>query len=264
MDIRNRHVFVTGGSRGIGEQLARKFAAAGARVSIAARSGDELDRIARDINGVAFLADLLDADEVEGLIAKVEAEVGPIDILVNNAGLDTADAFAKIEPSVIRNVVRVNLEAPMVLTRQVIPGMIKRGGGHLVFLSSLAGTSGFPGMAAYCGTKAGINNFVATLRLELGAYPIKTTLVAPGPVDTAMWQQLEDSAYETQMLKRLRRLQLIPMAKPDRLATRVVNAVQSNRKHVRHPARLSTSFWMGEAPRRVTETVLKGVVFKHD
>jgi uncharacterized protein len=262
MDIRNRHVLVTGGSRGIGEQLARKFAAAGARVSVTARSGDELDRIARDINGVAFRADLL--DEVEGLIAQVEAEVGPIDILVNNAGLDTADAFAKIEPSVIRNVVRVNLEAPMVLTRQVIPGMIKRGGGHLVFLSSLAGTSGFPGMAAYCGTKAGINNFVATLRLELGAYPIKTTLVAPGPVDTGMWQQLEDSAYETQMLKRLRRLQLIPMAKPDRLASRVVTAVQSDRKHVRHPARLSTSFWMGEAPRRVTETVLKGVVFKHD
>lgn len=181
MDVRNRHVLVTGGSRGIGEQLARKFAAAGARVSITARSGDELDRIARDINGVAFRADLLDAHEVEGLIAKVEAEVGPIDILVNNAGLDTADAFAKIEPSVIRNVVRVNLEAPMVLTRQVIPGMIKRGGGHLVFLSSLAGTGSFPGLAAYCGTKAGLNNFVATLRLELGAYPIKTTLVAPAP-----------------------------------------------------------------------------------
>ncbi len=264
MDVRNRHVLVTGGSRGIGEQLARKFAAAGARVSITARSGDELDRIARDINGVAFRADLLDAHEVEGLIAKVEAEVGPIDILVNNAGLDTADAFAKIEPSVIRNVVRVNLEAPMVLTRQVIPGMIKRGGGHLVFLSSLAGTGSFPGLAAYCGTKAGLNNFVATLRLELGAYPIKTTLVAPGPVDTGMWQHIEDSAYESQLLRRLRTLQLIPMAKPDRLASRVVGAVEKDRRHVRHPARLSTSYWLGESPRRVVEFALKGVVFKHD
>ena len=78
-----------------------------------------------------------------------------------------------------------------------------------MFLSSLAGTSGFPGLAPYCATKAGINNFVATLRLELGQYPVKTTLVAPGPVDTGMWQHLEDSSYDVDLLKRLRRLQLI-------------------------------------------------------
>lgn len=244
--------------------MARKFAAAGAKVTVVARSADELARVARDINGNAFPADLLNTDEVEGLIARIEAELAPIDVLVNNAGLDTADAFAKIDPAVIRNVVRLNLEAPMVLSRQVLPGMIKRGGGHLVYLSSLAGTSGFPGLAAYCATKAGLNNFVAALRLELSAYPIKTTLVAPGPVDTDMWQNLEHSAYQAQTLKRLRRLQLVPMAKPDRIAARVVAAVQNDRRHVRHPARLSTAFWLGEAPRRVTETALKGVVLKHD
>ena len=67
-----------------------------------------------------------------------------------------------------------------------------------------------------------------------------------------------------QLLRRLRTLQLIPMAKPDRLASRVVGAVEKDRRHVRHPARLSTSYWLGESPRRVVEFALKGVVFKHD
>ena len=264
MDVQGKNVLVTGGSRGIGEQLARRFAAGGARVAVTARSGDELNRIAKDIGGQAFRADLLDADAVEGLVGRVEADFGPIDILVNNAGLDTSDAFARLTPEVIRNVTRVNLEAPMVLTRQVLPGMIERGRGHLVFLSSIAGTAGFPGLAPYCGTKAGINNFVATLRLELGSYPIGTTLVAPGPVDTNMWQHLEDSAYETPVLKRLRAFQLIPMAKPEKLAARVVTAVSKDRKHVRHPARLSATFWLGESPRRLNELILRGVTLRHD
>ena len=79
----------------------------------------------------------------------------------------------------------------MVLTRQVLPGMLQRRRGHVVFLSSLAGTSGFAGMAVYSGTKAGLNNFVASIRMELKDTPITTTVVAPGPVDTEMWDRVE-------------------------------------------------------------------------
>jgi short-subunit dehydrogenase len=264
MDVRNANVLVTGGSRGIGEAMARKFAAAGANVAITARSGGDLERIAGEITGKAFTADLLDPNEVDSLIARVERDFAPIDILVNNAGLDTSDAFVRVDPAAIRNVARLNLEAPMLLTRHVLPGMLQRGCGHLVFVSSLAGSAGFPGLAAYSGTKAGVNNFVATLRLELRGYPVGTTLVAPGPVDTEMWQHLEDSAFEAPTLRRLRQLQLLPMAKPAKLAANVVDAVSKNRRHVRTPRRLSATFWLGESPRRMTELLLRGVDTRHD
>lgn len=262
MELDGAHVLVTGASRGIGEAMARRFAAAGATVSVAARSEADLIRVASDIGGHAFVVDLTVEAQVEELIARVEGEVRPIDVLVNNAGLETDDQFARTDVDTIRNVSRVNLEAPMVLTRQVIRGMHERGRGHLVFTSSLAGSAGFPSLAAYAATKAGLNNFVASLRLELNDTNIGTTLVAPGPVDTQMWDKLEDSGYTDEMLVRLRRLFLIPKTTPDKLAKRAIAAVQSDRRHVRHPKRQSLVFMMPEGPRRLTETIFAGVKFE--
>ena len=160
-------------------------------MSVAARDGAALDQLATEFRGHAFVADLLDPVQVDGLIDRVEAAVGPVDVLVNNAGMETIGAFHATDPSVIRDVAQLNFEVPMVLTRQVLPGMLQRRRGHVVFLSSLAGTSGFAGMAVYSGTKAGLNNFVASIRMELKDTPITTTVVAPGPVDTEMWDRVE-------------------------------------------------------------------------
>lgn len=244
--------------------MARRFAAEGARVSLVARSAEAIGQLADELGGHSFPADLLVPDQVDGLIARVEADAGPVDVLVNNAGLESTQWLVREPADTIRDVVRLNLEAPMVLTRSVLPGMLQRGSGSVVFLSSLAGTSGFPGMSVYSGTKAGINNFVAALRLELRDSPVRATVVAPGPVDTQMWDTLEEADQFAHVLRRLNGLHVIPKKSPDLIARRTVAAVAAGRRHVRTPRRLSAAFWLGEAPRRVTELLLARVPMQVD
>ena len=259
MELKGAHVLVTGGSRGIGAALAQEFARVGARVSLTARSTDAIDSLALQLGGRAFTADLLDSGAVDRLIGDVEEAAGPIDVLVNNAGLEGHAWFHESDDESNRRVIRLNLEAPIVLTRNVLPGMIERGRGHLVFSSSLAGTGGFPGLAVYGATKAGLTNFVAALRMELAGTGINTTVVAPGPVDTDMWDALESDNELDPMLARLRALQLIPKKSPEMLAKRSIKAIKADRRHVRVPRRLAGNHWLREAPTRLTEAMLSGV-----
>ena len=228
---------------------------------VVARSESDLRTVADEVGGHAVVVDLSDPAAVEALVPRVEADLGPIDVLVNNAGVETVDMAAVIDPADVRAATRVNLEAPMVLTRYALPGMLDRGRGHIVYLSSIAGSSGFPSMATYCATKAGINGFVAALRMELKGSSVRTTLVAPGPVDTRMWDAVENSssASTRSVIDRLNLLRLMPKADPDRLARRVVRATSRRTRHVRTPRRLSVNFMLGEAPQRLTEVVLVGV-----
>ncbi len=260
MQIAGMHVLVTGGSRGIGAALAREYARRHAVVSIAARDGAALDRLAEEFRGHAFVADLLDPVQVDGLVDRVEAAVGPVDVLVNNAGLETIGAFHVTDPSVIRDVARLNFEVPMVLTRQVLPGMLERRRGHVVFMSSLAGTGGFAGLAVYSGTKGGINNFVASIRMELKDTPITTTLVAPGPVDTGMWDRIEEATEYAALLRRLRMFRLLPKASPEVVAVKTVDATVLAARHVRMPRRLLVNHLLRETPTRITERLTTGVV----
>lgn len=259
MELKGAHVLVTGGSRGIGAALAREFARAGARVSLTARTTDAIEALALELGGRAFTADLLDPDAVDSLIERVEADAGPIDVLVNNAGLEDHGWFHESDVDDSRRVLHLNLEAPVVLTRDVLPGMIERGRGHLVYVSSLAGTGGFPGMSVYGASKAGLTNFVAALRMEVAGTGINTTVIAPGPVDTDMWDDIEADNELEPMLNRLRQLQLIPTKSPELLAKRSVKAIKADRRHVRVPRRLSANHWLREGPTRLTETLLAGV-----
>lgn len=262
MELKGRHVVVTGASRGIGEALARRFAERGARVTVVARSGTALASVASAIGGTAVTADLSDDSVVDGLVARIEREIGPIDVLVNNAGVETTLPVAVEDPRAIRTVSRVNLEVPMLLTRAVLPGMIARGSGSLVYVSSIAGTAGFPSMAPYGATKAGILNFAAGLRRELLRSPVDVTVVAPGPVDTQMWDNVEDAnASLARMVRRFRVLGLLPKTTPARLAARTVRAVERGRPHVRHPHRLFFNFWLNAAPNRIANLAVTGVRF---
>lgn len=258
MELSGRHVVVTGASRGIGRSMATAFAEAGARVSVVARNADQLAGLATEIDGTSFPADLLDTEVVDGLIDRIEATAGPIDVLVNNAGLVHTKFLVNQSIDEVRSVARLNLETPMVLTRHLLPRMMERDQGHLVYTSSLAGTAGFPGLSVYCGTKAGLFNFVAALRLELRGTSIGTTVVAPGPIDTQMADQL-DGPDTAPTLKRLRMLQLVPTKEPDWLAAQTVAAVQSGKANVRSPKRLASNFWLTSAPSQISALVLKGV-----
>lgn len=127
-----------------------------------------------------------------------------------------------------------------------------------MLVSSLAGTPGFPGFAVYGATKAGLSKLAAALRVELADIPVRTTLVAPGPVANEMWDQVEDSPDMAPSLRRLRRLQPLPSHTSDEVARRVVEAVADGRRHVRTGRRVAAFHWLGEGPSRLTELVLRG------
>jgi short-subunit dehydrogenase len=259
MDLQRRRVLVTGASRGIGEELARSFAAAGATLALVARSEAPLKALAGEIDGVAFPTDLADPTVTAQLLDRVERDGGPVDVLVNNAGVDLAGAFQNAEPAALEQVFRVNLLTPVQLCRQAIPRMLERGRGHIVNISSLAGVGAFPGLAAYSSSKAGLSHFTAGLRADLRGLPVNTTLVEVGPIPTDMLSHVDNYRPTALSFRRFYRLQLLVDKPRELLADQVVNAVAHNKKHVRLPRRAALFPLLTEAPRRTTELLLARV-----
>src|ERR1700722_16557801 len=167
MELQGKRVLITGASRGIGESLARAFTTAGARVALVARSRDSLEPLATALDGTVHPTDLSDPTQVAVLIQRVEDEAGPVDVLINNAGIESTASFADAPDDELRRVTQVNYLAPAELCRQAIPRMLRRGGGHIVNVSSLAGLSVFPGLTTYSASKAALSHFTAGLRADL-------------------------------------------------------------------------------------------------
>ncbi len=170
-DLRGTNAVVTGASRGIGVFIARALADKGVNLSLAARSGDELEQVRNEIEAmgvtaIATVCDVANADDRARLLARTEAELGPLDILVNNAAIDIVRRFHEAPDSDFVDTLRINLEAPILLTRAVVPGMLERDRGHVVNISSGAGKVGVPGESAYCSSKHGLVGFTHALRAE--------------------------------------------------------------------------------------------------
>lgn len=260
MDLNGKTVVVTGASRGIGASIAENFAGAGATVALVARSQGPLEQQAARLAGHAIVADLSTADGVDGLVADCIDRLGHIDVWVNNAGVETSDAFAATDRAAVRTVLRVNFEAPVLLTRDVLDHMLERGHGHIVQMSSVAAAIPFPGLTAYAGTKSGLTAFTESLRIELADTPIGLTVIAPGPVDTEMWERLEVAdAYQAPALKRFRRLGFLPKLSPEVVAARTVEAVANDKPFVGLPRRYAGYHALSNAPRRLVKAALTGV-----
>ena len=255
MELSGKRVLVTGASRGIGEATARAFAAKGADVVLVARNAELLGKVSESIGGTAHPADL----SAPGIAARLIDEVGEIDVLVNNAGLDTVGAFAEVDPEAIEQIYRVNLLTPVELTRAVLPGMLERGRGHIVNISSLAGVAAYPGMACYASTKAGLTQFTSILAQELKGLPVGTTIVELGPIPTDMLDHVNGYAPTRDGFDRGYKLRIITDVPKEKVAEDVVRAVEKNRAHVRHPKRALAFPLMSEAPRAVNRLLLKGV-----
>jgi len=259
MDLQGKRVLITGASRGIGEGLAHRFASVGATVALVARSADAIEKLAADLGGTAHPADLADTAQVATLINRVEDEAGPIDVLVNNAGIDLADAFWEHSNDDVSRIVQINLTAPMELCRQAIPRMLHRGRGHIVNIASLGACGVYPGLTAYCTTKAGLSHFTAGLRADLKKLPIGTTLVEMAGVPTEMLTHVGSYKPTDDSFKRGYRLHLVVDTPLETLVNDTVGAVQKNRRHVRHPKRAVLFPLLSEGPRRMTELLLAGV-----
>lgn len=188
--LEGRTALVTGASRGLGRRMARALSDEGAAVALSARSREGLEATAgqvRDAGGraVVLAADLADPDDAGRLARRAEEALGGIDVLVNNAGVTETSPFHGRDPEAVAAAVRVNLLAPMLLARQLLPAMLERGRGHVVNVSSLAGKAGPPYEAVYGGTKAGLIGFTQSLRREYRGTGVSASVVCPGYVSGA-------------------------------------------------------------------------------
>jgi short-subunit dehydrogenase len=161
-DLAGANALVTGASGGIGPYLARALARAGANIAVSGRRIDALEALVAELAGVGVRAESVPAD----LADPADAEP-PIDVLVNNAGVEFAAAFASQPLEELRATIEINLCAPLLLTRRVLPGMLERGRGHVVFVASLAGKAPTPYEAVYAASKAGLIGLTRSLREDL-------------------------------------------------------------------------------------------------
>ncbi len=185
--MRERIVFITGASAGIGAACARLFAAQGARLLLAARREEQLHEVAAGLGAQthSLVLDVRNRGAVERAIGDLPAEWTAIDILVNNAGL--ARGLGRIHDAEIQDweeMIDTNVKGLLYVSRAVIPGMINRGRGHVINIGSLAGHEVYPGGIVYCATKASVNSISQGMRVDLLGTPIRVTSVDPGLVQT--------------------------------------------------------------------------------
>jgi short-subunit dehydrogenase len=263
MKLSGARVVVTGASRGIGARLATQLASNGARVALVARSRDAIVDLATELGGEAYPADLADASAVAPLVRAIETD-GPIHVLVNNAGIDLTGAFVDLDPDRMRELIAVNLVAPMLLCRAVVPTMRLRGAGHIMNVSSLAGTNALPGLAPYSTSKAGLSHFTAALRAECKGTGVTTTLAEIGPVESSMMQSLHGHPATERALQRLATFRLAVELDMDQVVEALVRAIEHERRHVRMPKRSALFPILTEVPRRITELLLTGVRAQDD
>jgi len=251
-------VVVTGASRGIGEQVARIVAARGARVVLVARDAEALATLAAEVGGDALPADLADTTVAAELIGRIEAD-GPVDVLVNNAGVDLTGDLTVLAADDIVRLFNLNLVAPVLLSRGVIPGMRNRNRGHIVNISSLSGTNAMPGVLPYSASKSGLSHFTAGLRAELKGSAIGTTLVELGPVRGTMIDSLRAHPPTARALARMEWLRLVVDLDMATVSEAIVRAIENDRRHLRMPKRDIAFPMIMETPRRLNEWLLTGI-----
>ncbi len=186
-----RTVLITGASSGIGEATARAFAAAGARLVLAARRADRIEALAAELEAAhgtgshSIQLDVRHAGVVTRMLEDLPAEWAEIDVLVNNAGLSRG--LEKLHEGDISDwdeMVDTNVKGLLYVTRAVVPGMVARGRGHVINIGSIAGHEVYPGGAVYCATKFAVAAITRGLRIDLLGTPVRVTTIDPGMVET--------------------------------------------------------------------------------
>ncbi len=230
-ELANRTAVVTGASRGLGVYVARALAAQKMNLVLAARSTEELESVAAGLredgaSAIAVPTDVTSTEATEALLARAADEFGVVDVLVNNAGTVTIFPYEALGIDDIERVIRLNLTSAMVLTRLALPGMLDRGRGHIVNMSSLAGLFGPPFDQVYGATKAALIGFTLSLRNEFRDRGVSASVVCPGYV-------LEAGIYhEGKKYTGVSASRLIGTTTPEAVAQAVVSAVRRDRPQV--------------------------------
>jgi short-subunit dehydrogenase len=186
-DLAGRTALVTGAAGGLGRHLVRALEDEGMQVVVSARDTARLE----GLGARAIAADLVNRDDVH----RLAREAGEIDVLVNNAGIELGKRFTDFTDDDLDTMTTVNLVAPMVLTRELLRGMLERGRGHVVFIASMSGKVGVSCNEPYAATKAGLIGLTRSLRAEFRDSPIGFSVVSPGFIaDTGMWARTDERA----------------------------------------------------------------------
>ena len=197
----DKTALVTGASQGIGEAVARLLGRQGARVVLAARNEEKLNRLAAEIDAGGGCARplVLDVTQPETFGERLKSlppDYAAVDVLVNNAGITADNLLARMSLDEWERVLRTNLTGAFALTKEVVRGMIKRRWGRVISVSSVVGMMGNAGQANYAAAKAGLIGFSKSLARELGSRNVTVNVVAPGYVQTAMTERLPEAARE--------------------------------------------------------------------
>ena len=229
-DLSGQVALVTGGGRGIGANVARELADAGARVAVAARSREQVDEVAQAIGGLALTVDVSDEQSVAAMVAAAERELGPIDLLVNNAGVANRSAgpIWEEDPADWWRVFEVNALGTYLCCRAVLKGMADRGAGRIVNVGSGAGylatTPRNVSATAYGSSKAAVNRFGETLAAEVRQYGVSVFTISPGLVRTELTEELGDDAPWTPPELAPQLIRALASGRADALSGRYIHA----------------------------------------
>jgi 2-hydroxycyclohexanecarboxyl-CoA dehydrogenase len=225
--------FVTGAGRGIGRAIVLKLAGTGASVAVT----DLDEAAARDTaaacgaRAIAVRADVTDPASVRAAVAQAEQDLGPIDVLVNNAGWDKMEPFLESSEETWDRVIAINLKGALNCTKAVLPGMVERGRGRIVSISSDAARVGSSGEAVYAAAKAGIIAFSKTIAREVARHQINVNVVCPGPTHTDLFEEL--ASVNPKLTAALERA--VPfgrLAQPDEIADAVAFLVSDQARFI--------------------------------
>lgn len=200
--LQDKVALVTGGSRGIGEAIVRRFAEQGATVAFTYRSSAEQAKAVVEacaeygVEALAVQSDAASYEQAEDLIKQVVDRFGKIDILVNNAGITQDNLMLRMTEEQWDRVVNINLKSVFNLSKHALRPMMKNRGGAIINMSSIVGITGNAGQANYAASKAGILGFTKSLAKEMGSRNIRVNAIAPGFIETDMTDALDEKTRD--------------------------------------------------------------------
>jgi len=221
--LQNKTVVITGASSGIGRAAALEFARRGANLALGARRGEVLDEVAQQCRALGVtcttvVADVSKRKDCERLIDAA----GPIDVLVNNAGFAIFDSIDKALPDDLQQMMETNYFGTVWCTQAALPGMLERGEGAIVNVSSIAGLMGYARMGGYCATKFAVVGFTEALRDEVIGRGVGVSLICPGTTETEFFIRAERGKMPGAS-------RLILAIKPERVAKAICNSAEDGR-----------------------------------
>ena len=220
-----RTAVITGGMGGLGESISTKMHDAGFNVVVTHSPGNKnaaawvADYKAKGYNFTAYGVDVADYDSCQACVAKVQSEVGPVDILINNAGITRDMTFKKMTKADWDVVIHTNLDSAFNMAKQVCDGMVERGWGRIVNVSSVNGSKGAFGQTNYAAAKAGMHGFTKSLALEVARKGVTVNTISPGYIGTKMVMAIPKEVLDSKILPQIPQGRL---GKPEEIAGLII------------------------------------------